>query len=55
MYNSGSDRRKAESHPPFPFMDNEGNEVTQERRSGHDRRKNRRDSDVAGRILNILN
>lgn len=49
------DRRKNDQHLLFPLMDSEAHLIMSERRSGKDRRKNRRGSDVAGNILNILN
>ena len=49
------DRRQNNQHLSFPFVDSDGNMVTSERRTGKDRRKNKRGGDVAGKILNILN
>jgi hypothetical protein len=55
MADISGDRRKATTTPDFPIVDSEGKEVKGERRSGKDRRKNKRGTDIAGRILNILN
>ena len=49
------DRRKSEQHFSFPLIDSEGYTVTSERRRGKKRRKGRRRSDIAGKILNIIN
>ena len=49
------DRRKTNQHSPFPLIDSGGCLVASERRSGKDRRKNKRGEDVAGKILKILN
>ena len=55
MQSLHGDRRKNEQQISFPLMDYEGYMVTSERRRGKKRRKNRRRSDVAGKILNIIN
>jgi len=55
MEQISSDRRRAESYASFPLVDSQGRQVTNDRRSGDDRRKNKRGSDVARKILKILN
>ena len=54
MKHSSLDRRKAKEHPVFPLIDIEGHEVKGYRRSGKDRRKDKRDLDIASHILNFL-
>ena len=54
MKHSSLDRRKTEEPPFFPLMDSNGSEVRNERRCGKDRRKDKRDSDIASHILNSL-
>ncbi|MDX2505943.1 MAG: hypothetical protein QNL62_15915 [Gammaproteobacteria bacterium] len=49
------ERRKSEMHQAFPFIDSEGNEVKYDRRRGNSRRRNKQDSDIADKILNIIN
>jgi hypothetical protein len=48
------DRRKAEQYSVFPLMDDKGQEVRKERRSGVERRKNERNIEVASQILSVL-
>ena len=55
MEQISNDRRRAENHTSFPLVDSQGRQVTQDRRSGDDRRKNKRGTDVASKILKILN
>lgn len=54
MKHSSLDRRKAKGHPLFPLIDNDGHEVRNERRCSKDRRKDRRDSDIASHILKFF-
>lgn len=55
MGHISSERRKAANPPAFPFVDSKGCQVTYDRRGEHDRRKNKRGSEVASKILKILN
>ena len=55
MEQISGDRRKSASPPNFPLVDSKGRRVTYDRRSGDDRRKNKRGTDVASKILKILN
>ena len=54
MNASQEDRRKNRQEARFPLTDSQGNTILCERRSGKDRRKKRRQQDVAIEILNIL-
>ncbi len=54
MQSSQDDRRKNSREVSFPLKDSDGHIVRAERRSGNDRRRNRRKTDVAGEILGIL-
>ncbi len=54
MNSSREDRRKNRRQPAFPLTDSQGHTILCERRSGNDRRKKRRQQDVAIEILNIL-
>lgn len=54
MKHSSQDRRKTETHPPFPLEDSMGHKVRSDRRCGKERRKNQRDSDIAGQILTFF-
>lgn len=55
MQSLNGDRRKVEHQPIFPLVDSEGHQIVSERRSGNDRRKGTRGTDVVNKILNILN
>ncbi len=55
MQEERSDRRQGNLKSVFPLMDCDGNHVSTERRSGSDRRKHRRESDIARNIINIIN
>jgi len=55
MQSLHGDRRKAEQHPVFPLTDSNGNKIASERRcGGHDRRKNRLETDVVDKILRLF-
>ncbi|MCP3849370.1 MAG: hypothetical protein GY694_03895 [Gammaproteobacteria bacterium] len=54
MQRMRSDRRSLDKKCHFPLLDCDGNQVTIERRSGKDRRKERQEEDVARNILNNL-
>jgi hypothetical protein len=54
MQSSQEDRRKNAQQASFPLVDSEGHKVQSERRSGKDRRRNRRKNNVAGEILGII-
>ena len=55
MEHFSGDRRATKFRASFPLIDNEGNEVVNDRRSGLDRRKSKRGTSVAVNILNIIN
>ncbi|MCW8929431.1 MAG: hypothetical protein OQL19_04225 [Gammaproteobacteria bacterium] len=46
--------RRQNHNDMFPLMDSDGHKVTSERRSGKDRRKELRGSDIATNILHLL-
>jgi len=46
--------RRQNKEARFPLVDSNGVLVNQERRSGTDRRRNRRGSDIALHIMNII-
>ncbi len=54
MQSSHEDRRKNDRDSSFPLIDSEGRQVLSERRSGKDRRKNKRQYEVATEILNSI-
>lgn len=54
MQQAVQDRRNNKAFS-FPLIDCEGHKVAYERRSGKERRKKSRDSDVAWDIIHILN
>lgn len=54
MQKAVEDRRQVHSEIVFPLTDCDGHKVGSERRSGRDRRKERRNSDIARNIINIL-
>ncbi len=53
MQQAPEDRRQTQT-PLFPLTDSSGHKVEHDRRSGKDRRKERRGSDVARKIINLL-
>lgn len=53
MQHVEGDRRH--SNKEFPLIDCDNHQVNSERRSGKDRRKNRRKSDIARNIIDIIN
>jgi len=55
MQASLGERRKKQHHIVFPLKDSHGQLIAAERRSGNERRKNKRGADVVGKILNMLN
>jgi len=55
MEHISGDRRTTKFRASFPLIDSEGNEIAHDRRNGLERRKSKRDTDVAVNILNIIN
>ncbi len=47
----GDERRKRVKSPSFPMLDSEGNKVSEDRRSGKERRKNNHGDDIAKQII----
>lgn len=54
MQSSQEERRKNTQETSFPLVDSEGHKVQCERRSGKDRRRNRRRNNIASKILGII-